>query len=37
MRKSGFSESQILAILKEGEAGIPIAEIYRPRTRIVTR
>ena len=29
MRKSRFSESQMVAILKEGEAGIPIAEIIR--------
>jgi hypothetical protein len=29
MRKSRFSESQIVAILKEGEAGVPIAEIVR--------
>jgi len=29
MRKSKFSESQILAILKEGEAGMPVAEVCR--------
>ena len=29
MRKSRFSESQMVSILKEGEAGIPIAEIIR--------
>ena len=29
MRKSKFSESQIVAILKEGEAGIPVAEVCR--------
>lgn len=29
MRKSRFSESQIVDVLKEGEAGIPIAEIIR--------
>ena len=29
MRKSRFSESQILAILAEGEAGVPVAEICR--------
>ncbi len=27
MKKSKFSESQIVAILKEGEAGIPVAQI----------
>jgi len=29
MKKSKFSESQIVAILKEGEAGVPVAEIVR--------
>jgi putative transposase len=29
MRKSKFSESQIVAILKEGEAGVPVAEVSR--------
>ena len=29
MRKSRFSEEQIIAILKEGEAGTPTAEIVR--------
>ena len=29
MRKSRLTESQIVGILKQGEAGIPIAEILR--------
>lgn len=29
MRKSRFSESQIVAVLKQGEAGVPVAEILR--------
>ena len=29
MKKSTFTESQILAVLKEGEAGVPVAQIMR--------
>ena len=29
MKKSKFSESQIVAILKEGEAGVAVAELVR--------
>ena len=29
MKKSRFSESQIVAILKEGDAGIAVAEVLR--------
>ena len=29
MRKSGFSESQIVAILKDGEAGVGLSELTR--------
>ena len=29
MRKSRFTEAQILAILGEGEAGLPVAEVCR--------
>jgi putative transposase len=29
MKKSKFSESQIVAILKEGDAGVPVAQILR--------
>jgi putative transposase len=29
MKKSRFTESQIVAILKEGEAGVPVAQLAR--------
>lgn len=29
MRKSKFTESQIMAIFSEGEAGLPVAEVCR--------
>jgi len=29
MRKSRFTESQIVEILKEGDAGVPLAEVVR--------
>ncbi|MGB6008408.1 transposase [Castellaniella sp.] len=29
MRKRKFTESQIFAVLKQGEAGVPVAEICR--------
>lgn len=29
MKKSKFSESQIVAVLREGEAGVPVAQILR--------
>lgn len=29
MKKSRFTESQILAILKQGESGVPVADLCR--------
>ena len=34
MRKSRFTELQILAILGEGEAGLPVAEVCGLLTRV---
>jgi putative transposase len=33
MRKSKFTESQIVAILGEGEADVPVAEVCRCRNK----
>ena len=30
MKKSRFTEPQILAILKQGESGVPVPDLYRP-------
>ena len=29
MKKSRFTESQIVAVLKEGDAGVPLAQFVR--------
>ena len=34
MRKSRFSDSQIVAILKESDSGIPVAEICRKKSAL---
>jgi hypothetical protein len=33
MRKSKFSESQIVAILKDAESGVPVADLLRTTRR----
>ena len=34
MRKSRFTESQIVGILKEGEAGVPLTHLSRFASRL---
>ena len=34
MKKSKFSDTQIVSILKEAEAGVPVKEICRQNLRI---
>ena len=34
MKKSKFTESQIVAILKEGESGVPVASIHKVHFRL---
>jgi len=33
MKKSRFSESQVVAILKEGEAGVAVAQLNQERAK----
>jgi hypothetical protein len=37
MRKSGFAESQIVEILKDGEGGLAIGEVIRKHGSVETR
>jgi hypothetical protein len=37
VRKSKFSESQIVGILREAESGVPVAELAEPQVRARVR
>jgi hypothetical protein len=37
MKKSRFTESQIVAVLKEGDAGVPVAQLVRSGSTPILR
>lgn len=36
MKKSKYSDAQIMAILKQAENGVPVADLYRKHRRAFT-
>ena len=36
MKKSRFTDSQIVAVLKEGDAGVPVAQLVVKEAAVVT-